>query len=289
MTTNSTPPGFIRLNSSISLHEPSQIQGEEENDNKLLILCLWMSASPKLILKYTNEYLKLFPKITIILIECKISEMFYKSTFKHNKLLKPALNIILNEKNKNKKIIAAIYSNGGSYNLIQLSKLFLKETNDGGNSQSLSIKSTLLDSCPGYSDLKSSIHVIYSTLPSSITKSNFLSTPTWLIIWLLIKGYHLIYNISGLVDPIKKIRNDLLDTNLFDLGKANSRNTRTFIYSREDESVSYKAVERFSDQAERKGWIVKRERFEGSNHVAHANLDKERYWGIIKEALDTDA
>jgi hypothetical protein len=38
--------------------------------------------------------------------------------------------------------------------------------------------------------------------------------------------------------------------------------------------------------AEKRGWAVEQEEFKGSKHVAHAVVDRDRYWSIIKRAVE---
>ncbi|OCF31128.1 hypothetical protein I316_07260 [Kwoniella heveanensis BCC8398] len=314
-----TPPNFVRLNESVSLREPpsssspassslrptSIAQGSasgNDNDNDdsnrpLLILCMWMGASPKLVSKYTKHYIELFPSNTILLITCTMPEMFFVSTDRHSKLLRPALDVLLKYRDQEQGMVAGVYSNGGSYCLTQLARLYREST--GG--EPLPLQATLFDSCPGSADIQAAIHAMYTTFPPSVTKSPIWATPAWLIAWFTLKVYQLMFAVTGAVDPITSIRKSLLDTTLFDLNNPQrssfssssssssssppASSSRTFIYSHEDKSVPYLAVEAFVEESKAIGWTVAKHRFEGSHHVAHANLDKERYWGIVAQAL----
>ncbi|WWC61946.1 uncharacterized protein I303_104532 [Kwoniella dejecticola CBS 10117] len=267
-------------------------------NHKVLILCMWMGAPPKLVNKYTNHYLDLFPRYIITLMTCTMPEMFFISSSTHSRLLQPALDVLLKHRNQNQnstpetEVVAAVYSDGGAYSLVQLARLYQSSTG-----QPLPIRSAVFDSCPGSADLKPAIHAMYSTFPPSLTKSPLFVYPLWMLIWLTLRIYKLVFTLLGMVDPITAIRNALLDPTLFKVNdtacaagttttsKGTWVKTTTFIYSQEDRSVPYKAVERFVNQAEEKGWTVKKERFEGSQHVAHANLDKDRYWRLVANAL----
>ena len=61
---------------------------------------------------------------------------------------------------------------------------------------------------------------------------------------------------------------------------------RCYIYLKEDEILWWRDVEGHADEAEARGWKVRRERFEGSRHVAHVRLDEGRYWRIVCEVWD---
>lgn len=61
---------------------------------------------------------------------------------------------------------------------------------------------------------------------------------------------------------------------------------RCYVYSKTDDLIPWKDVEGHADDAEERGWIVEKERFEGSEHVAHMRLDPQRYWKIVARYLD---
>lgn len=81
-------------------------------------------------------------------------------------------------------------------------------------------------------------------------------------------------------DAIEAGRKDLSDVSL--VGGAPPR---CYIYSDGDELVDWRHVEAHAEEAGRMGLVVRREKFEGSSHVAHMRADPDRYWGITKEYL----
>ena len=62
---------------------------------------------------------------------------------------------------------------------------------------------------------------------------------------------------------------------------------RCYIYSKEDEMVSWENVEEHAAEAEGRGWRVRRELFVGSGHVAHARVDSGRYWGVVQRVWES--
>ena len=61
---------------------------------------------------------------------------------------------------------------------------------------------------------------------------------------------------------------------------------RTYVYGPGDLLVDWRDVEAHADEAAAKGFCVRRERFEGSAHVAHARADPERYWRVVRETWE---
>jgi hypothetical protein len=80
----------------------------------------------------------------------------------------------------------------------------------------------------------------------------------------------------GRKDVIEWVRGVLDEEGLF------AKGVRCYVYSREDDMVVYEDVESHANRAEKKGWRVRRERFEGSKHVGHMVVDKQRYWRIVR-------
>ena len=58
---------------------------------------------------------------------------------------------------------------------------------------------------------------------------------------------------------------------------------RGYIYSEADQMVDWRVVEEHARDAEAKGFVVRREKFEESGHVAHMRVGGGvRYWGIVE-------
>lgn len=64
---------------------------------------------------------------------------------------------------------------------------------------------------------------------------------------------------------------------------------RVYIYSDIDPLIPIGEVENHADEAEKRGFAVRRELFAKSPHVSHARSDEQRYWGIVGEVLDGKA
>lgn len=58
---------------------------------------------------------------------------------------------------------------------------------------------------------------------------------------------------------------------------------RTYIYSESDRIISYSDIEAHARDAKEKGYRVKLERFEGTQHVAHVRGDEKRYWDVVTD------
>lgn len=168
-------------------------------------------------------------------------------------------------------VYGVAYSNGGLQSLIQLALAYRTKTG-----QALQLKSNVLDSAPGSPE----ITVAHRAMMLSFNLPSLAYYPASILLWLYLALTWIYMLVSGAMNPIDAVRDRINDTTLFKPGK------RVYIYSKEDQMVPWTWVEANASLAGRRGWAVEKEMFKGSKHVAHAMLDKERYWDIIKRAID---
>jgi len=77
---------------------------------------------------------------------------------------------------------------------------------------------------------------------------------------------------------------DAMRRELNDSGLMSESARRCYIYSAEDDAISWKDVEDHARQAEAYGWSVTMVKFDGSQHVAHLRQDHIKYWEAIEAA-----
>jgi len=61
---------------------------------------------------------------------------------------------------------------------------------------------------------------------------------------------------------------------------------KLYLYSKADAMIGWRDVEINAKEADAKGWVVKRVRFEKSRHVNHLTEDPERYWAAVQGLVD---
>lgn len=61
---------------------------------------------------------------------------------------------------------------------------------------------------------------------------------------------------------------------------------RLYLYSTTDLLIPLADVEAHADAAKERGVQVRMEKFEGTDHVAHARREPERFWGAVKEVWE---
>lgn len=82
----------------------------------------------------------------------------------------------------------------------------------------------------------------------------------------------------GRMDVIQKQRQYLLDPAL--LGKSKDM---LYIYSRSDPIIDFRFVEEHIAEARKAGNHVQTAVFSDSNHVAHMQNDKQKYWELVRK------
>jgi hypothetical protein len=256
---------FKELASLVHIYTPSETVPD---DAPIIILCTWVGASPKMIGAYTKAYIQNIPTATIILITSSINSVMNLPVTKWAKEVDPVIDTII--AHRSKPIYACAYSNGGLQSLVQLAQAYKVRTKS-----TIDLKATVLDSAPGSPE----ITVTHRAALLSANPPTIAYYPVSVLVWLYLGGYWTIMTLRGIDNPMADARNKINDTELFRPGQ------RVYIYCKEDQLVPWEWVETNAESAEKNGWEVKKELFAGSNHVAHALTDKERYWQIVKGAV----
>lgn len=254
---------FQALSASVYQHTPSPAVS-----GPIIILCTWMAASPKLVSRYATTYRTTFPTATIILITSSVTSFIYTPKSEWAKLLGPAIDFLLSRPDST--VYGIAYSNGGLQSLIQLALAFRSKTG-----RALDLENSILDSAPGSPE----ITVAHRAMILSFNLPTLAYYPAYILLWLYLALTWVYMALSGAENPIDGVRDKINDPTLFKPGK------RVYVYSKEDQMVPWVWVEANASLAERRGWEVEKELFKGSKHVAHAMIDKERYWTILKRAI----
>lgn len=268
MTTPTTAPEFFPLSRIVSLHTPRDSSARAP----LLLVCTWMSAPPRLITKYTTLLASQFPRSRILLIRSTVTNFFFTPTPSFNALILPALEVLLTSDD----VRMMIYSNGGGNSIVHLARLYRQSTG-----KPLYARGMVLDSAPGDPDIVPAQRAVLLSLPPAM-----LNGPVyyllWISVWIMLLV--LIYTTRGMggQDPVTRAHQDLNDDELFGKGR------RTYVYSETDVMVPFKGIERHATEAERRRWDVREEKFVGGKHVAHAVVDPERYWRVVRESLGAE-
>ena len=274
-----SPIAYIQEPRQISSPSPSQLQdtGEESSSRsapKIIVLMTWMSAQPLHIAKYIDGYQELYPDSRIVLVRSAPADFFYRSTRKQNRWLAPVVDAVnascATGNDKSANLLLHNFSNGGFHHLLNLLRTYQEKT-----SRPFPAHVKILDSCPGRGTFQESINAVSASFPRSQPLRMILVA----LLYLVISLYWLTFVPYSIPDPIERIRRALNDKNLM-----STEARRCYIYSTKDSMVGWRDVEAHAQDAEGVGFVVRKERFDASEHCAHVRIDgSKRYWGIVQD------
>ncbi|KAK3390617.1 hypothetical protein B0H63DRAFT_390608 [Podospora didyma] len=284
MATKAKPLSFMeRLSPQVSIYRPpaSSLSSNTNNHGspKLILLASWTDAIDSHIVKYIAKYQTVYPASQVLLIK-STTRVFFKPT-RIPEVVAPAIPAIRacfpepSSSTTPPELLIHIFSNGGSSSIASLYQAYAADAasaTGGDQDPLLPAHTTIIDSAP--SVYTAAEAVVFFTLGLS-TIPRLLALPliyavtyTWGVLiatgWLGFRDWTRIWG-DAHNDPLK-----------------NKEIRRTYIYSEKDGLINYKLVEQHADEAEAKGFEVRREKFVGSEHVAHARKDEGRYWDVVR-------
>ncbi|KAK4120345.1 hypothetical protein N657DRAFT_666165 [Parathielavia appendiculata] len=286
---------------------PSQATSHPETDSttqkptpKLIVLAAWMGARDAHIAKYLAPYQALFPTAPILLLrsepwhflrpggiarELAPAVAFVRSIFPELSLGDaPAATTkrlqTTNGQKRQPQLLLQAWSNGGTTCLHYLRLALLQSTTTSSTATvtpSLPPYTLVLDSTPGTFTYRTSYRAFTAGLERPLK---------WLIaplMHMLCAWFAFLYSLRVVDGPLVRVARGLNDEETLRRGV---EVRRTYVYGDRDLLVDYADVERHAEEASTKGFDVRRERFEGGEHVALARADPERYWRVVRETWE---
>jgi hypothetical protein len=300
--------GFSRLGEQIFLYTPStttSIDANSQSDTDasaastpppdLVIICSWMYAQSKHVLKNTVPYQQLFPSSPILLLKQDGKDIFFRTISQQITNLKPAIEFVDliaargARQNRAPRVHMHAFSNGGAHTALTLADAFAlshssSSVSPGGafpsKSSILPLSSLILDSTPSSSDPFAAHIAISEVLPKSPLP---LKLACDVVVWSYLIITRLLSSLPyGPEDIIIALRRRLNDP---DAAFTQPGSRRCYIYSKGDKLVGWKDVESHAWEARK---VLGNERvgmedFGATMHVGHVRGDAERYWRVVKE------
>ena len=245
------------------------VQAQACEPPNLILLCSWADAPRRAITKYTAKYAQLYPSAPLVLVESSFRDMLTRTEAGRRTWLAPVIKQL--SALDQPRVLAHIFSNGGSYMLTQLAK-FYRETYGAP----LPLHALVLDSCPGGTEVRTVVRAIATVLP----RQWYFYYPGWACICMYILLYALFTGKDNVIDRIRRTLNDpaLISTEA----------PRLYVFSKQDDMVSWQAVSMHAENARKCGYNATTAEFHGSKHVAHAVKDPQRYWALTHNLVATE-
>ena len=296
---SSTSIDFVKIGPRASLFTPSTpISGQ------IIILCTWLGAARRHILKYTTLHQRVAPGARILLIESDVSIL--TSTYvKQRKEIKAAVFAIIdvlvendvppqstdvqasrsNHENFGASpgtkpgstlkphpcILLHVFSNGGTNTATQL-LLVLRDHLKAP----LPLCGLLCDSCPAKGTYWRSYNAMLLSLPKHPATQLLGALACHCILVILYS-----WIAYGNENPAALNRRVMLDSDIVAPSAEGERRV-SYFFSKEDRMCLWSDVTSHAEEAKHLGWSVQEVQFEGSGHCAHLSLDEKKYVDAVK-------
>ncbi|MCJ1473767.1 hypothetical protein MMC13_002418 [Lambiella insularis] len=273
---------FTQLNASVHVYKPlsSLLNASDSNSTDysvpastapdIILLLSWAGANIRHVAKFVPGYLELYPTAQIVLVTSSFTDFIYGSRPGQKNQLKPVIEAIRSDAEP--VVLVHLFSNGGAHMLWRLAKLYKDHTG-----QLLPMNLLVLDSAPGWTTFKRVANAISYELPEAW----YLRLPSMLLVYFMLSLFCLVLATTGQVNIVDRVWKELNWPQLISV-----KAFRCYIYSRTDKLVWWKDIEGHVDEAEAKGYKVRTETFEGTEHIAHMRSDATRYWKIVEGAWE---
>jgi hypothetical protein len=247
--------GFVKLSDNTAIYRPPDSNGHAgpsantSNEPSLIVLCSWMSAAPKHVAKYTQNYHRLYPKAEILWIESTLSGVWLGSD------LTAAVEYLGSHMGKEQSdidrnlhpVLLHMFSNGGARNATYLATSLYEKL------RSVPFHAVILDSCPGLGDVTAAANAMTFSLPSQW----LIRTIGWYLLYAWMWTYVSLVITFGYEGIMPWIRRLLNDTDLF-----STSSPRLYLYSHGDVLVAASDVHDHVEGAKQAGYKVREEVFQ---------------------------
>ncbi|QRW19637.1 hypothetical protein RhiXN_01043 [Rhizoctonia solani] len=251
----------------------------------------WMDAQLPHLYKYTEQYNKIYPGATQILVRAHQS-FFWKGEAANRASVFPAIKLLrdagINEHTAAEKsgLLVHTFSNGGALAQTSLARIIAKSLPPDATTSALPAQAFIYDSLPGILDLRITILAFTAPIRSPIFRS--LAKVAFGAIYVIGTVWrNTIGHLLGQEDAFTRLHRELNEPRLLP-----QHVPRTYIYSDVDDIIPSESVEGHAKKARELiggnagAELVRLAKFEGSMHVSHARKDGKRYWEEVKRTWE---
>ncbi len=272
---------FTRLSPCLYVHFPSSTAPVLSPTHPLppttILFFAWMGALPRHFSKFLTHYITTYPAARIAVVITGKSDVLHRSYATQSQRLEPLLQLLLADASARSdggvRLLVHAFSNGGSLALINLLVAFQQRTG-----APMPIRAVILDSAPGRARLKQSSQAMRLSMPQQA----YLQLPIWVFVSTLVGVLWVIHRVFRWENVVDRVRRMLNDPRV-----SPPEAKRCYMYSKSDNLVSWVDVEEHADDAERRGYDVTRNEFDGSAHVCHMRLHQAQYWSALERVWES--
>jgi hypothetical protein len=262
-----------QLSQYVFFSEPTAQASPTSRDPRLVVMASWMDARDAHIAKYTARYQQLYPTARILLVKMAAGQFFWRRA--GVRAVQPAVSYLRSQLSSGylslspaqPQVLVHVFSNGG---VASARNLF--ETYRGSTGDDFPLHVAVYDSCPGRGTYATGVNAMMASVPSG----------PWQ--WLLAPVVHAFLALYLVWTTVMRQPDAPSANGDFHNDPARVRQAgRAYVYGTQDDMVLWQHVELHAEQAEARGYVVRKECFPHSPHVAHARSDGARYWSIVTE------
>ncbi|EEU35607.1 uncharacterized protein NECHADRAFT_97350 [Fusarium vanettenii 77-13-4] len=276
-----SPLSFMeKLSPEVFLYRPSSSTDSGDPAHpKLIIVASWTNALDGHIAKYIEKYKIIYPSSPIVLVKSTSKILFNPPLLrKAIEPMVPAVKACLPadaSSSPSPSLLIHMLSNGGSSSISNLYDAYAASVGENEDPH-LPPHVTICDSCPGWESVGGLVAFLQVGLSGVL---RLVATPFMYLVGVVWVSAITVGLAKDWITVWRKTHNDKENKNPYEI-------RRTYIYSEKDTMIDYKAIESHADEAEKVCFQVRREKFDGSSHVAHSRHDEARYWGAVTQTWE---
>lgn len=273
-------PNFTPTNEQIYVRDPSTDVPNSPDDPDMILIFGWGDGLPKHVAKYAEGFSTLYPAARQIIILGPISKFFFASLARRVTDMGPVVEALKDLVNpvasKRSKIMIQAMSNSGGSNYASMLQAYRDKY-----ATPLPHQLVIFDSTPGNPEWSWGRMLQWSRA-MSMGMANYFPWPEFITRGFMSLTIMAVYIIGWLSrqEPAGKFAARVMD----DPSYLSTETKKLYLYSKEDDMISYKDIEMYEAHARTKGYETQSVLFEGSPHVGHMRQHPEQYWNAIKNA-----
>ncbi|KAK3350597.1 hypothetical protein B0H65DRAFT_455225 [Neurospora tetraspora] len=287
-------PGFKRLTEQIYLQEAPASSSmpllSPSSDPTTILLYGWGDARPKHLAKYVDGYRALFPAAKFVVVLCPILRCLYQTLEARSKAMTPVISacfgslesaadrksVVEASPTNNNRILVQVMSNtGGMYFAATLNAYRQRFGEEAFPHHML-----VLDSTPGSTSFLQNAGPWSRAMALGASASGYLPGLPFMVTQALACMFlAALHGFGWLIGASSAAAYSVAAVNNEELCERGAR--RLYVYSKEDDIIYWKDIEKHAAQARQRGYEVDMDMFEGTLHVGHMRQHPEQYWGAV--------
>lgn len=267
---------FQRLSQTTTIYEPPQSSISPNNAPTTILIVGWMGSTNRNLSRYATKYNALYPAARLVVVTSALSDTAgFRALLSRTELIQraevPVRALLADTKSGNGRLLIHVFSNGGGFNLANMSKTYERIAG-----VPLPARAVIFDSLPGGDKFTNEFGRWVNAIAFALPSNPVIRWPGRVLVALMVIALFGIPSVFGIENGATKARRELNDEKFL-----NAKAKRLYLYSEADALIGAKEVREYAVESAAKGWDVKTIDFRTSGHVRHAIVFPEKYWEAV--------